>query len=134
MLTGSCLCKQVRFEVRGALGPVRLCHCPACKRATGTAFSANARIRAQDLALTAGRALISEYESSPGIRRAFCSRCGSPVYARVDAEPDGLRIRLGSLNEDPGVRPVAHVWVGDKADWFTITDELPQLQARAPAR
>ena len=131
MLTGSCLCESVRFELRGRLGPLRYCHCSRCRRATGSAFSANSRVRAQDFEISTGRSLVSEYEMSPGVYRAFCSRCGSQLYARIDSEPEAIRIRLGTFNDDPGVEPVAHVWVASKASWFEITDQLPQFQGGA---
>jgi hypothetical protein len=69
---------------------------------------------------------VSEYESSPGKFRAFCRRCGSPIYSRRDAEPELRRIRLGTLDSDPERRPLAHVWVGSMAPWDSIEDSLPQ--------
>ena len=56
---------------------------------------------------------------------------GSPLHARTDAEPDVLRIRLGTLRDDPGVRPVLRVCTASKAPWWDIADALPQL-ARLP--
>ena len=77
---------------------------------------------------------VTEYESSPDKFRAFCSRCGSPVYSRTTADPDHLRIRLGLLDQDPGRRALAHVWVSSKAPWFEITDRLPQFPEAPPPR
>jgi hypothetical protein len=132
MLTGSCLCEGVRFEISCELGPVRYCHCSRCRRGTGSAFSANSRVPRAGFSLLQGEALVSEYEQAPSISRAFCSRCGSPLYARLDAEPESIRLRLGTLREDPGLRPVAHVWVGSMAPWFEISDELPRFVEVAP--
>jgi len=124
---GNCLCQRIRFEVRGSLGPLRFCHCTECRRATGSAFSANAGVAAEDFEILEGRELIAEYELTPGTFRAFCSNCGAPVYARLEHEPDSLRIRLGTLNDAPEIRPEAHVWVSEQAPWFEISDALPQL-------
>jgi hypothetical protein len=33
--------------------------------------------------------------------------------------------------DDPGIRPSAHIFVGSKAPWFTITDDLPQYREHA---
>jgi hypothetical protein len=126
MLVGSCLCGGVRFRVNGRLGPVTYCHCKQCQHASGSAFAANAPARAAYFELTSGDNLVSEYESSPGKFRAFCRRCGSPVYSRRDAEPDIRRIRLGTLDSDPERRPLAHFWVNSKAPWYSIGDSLPQ--------
>ena len=44
------------------------------------------------------------------------------------AEPETLRLRLGAIDGDPGRRPVAHIFVAEKAPWFEITDDLPRSQ------
>jgi len=126
MMEGGFLSGSVRFRINGKLGPVAYCHCKQCQRASGSAFAANAPLRTPYFELMSGDDLVSEYESSPGKFRAFCRRCGSPVYSRREAEPEVRRIRLGTLDSDPERRPLAHVWVGEKAPWFTIEDSLPQ--------
>ena len=132
MLEGGCLCGGVRFRIDGKLGPAGFCHCKQCQRASGSAFAANAPARTRYLQLVSGSELVTEYESSPGKFRAFCRRCGSPLYSRRDSEPELRRIRLGTLDGDPGRRPLAHVFVGSKAPWFAIHDALPQFEAGLP--
>jgi hypothetical protein len=134
MLTGGCLCGGVRFEVDGTLGPVVCCHCSQCRRASGSAFATNASVRADAFRLRGGAELVREYESSPGQHRAFCGRCGSPLYARADAWPGIRRVRLGSLDGDPGRRPEAHVHVASKAPWHEPCGALPRFEGDgAPA-
>jgi hypothetical protein len=131
-MTGSCLCRTVRFEIRGDLGTIVCCHCESCRKAQGTAFAVNAPVASECFVVTAGADAIASYESSPGKHRCFCRRCGSPVYSRSDAIPGTVRVRLGTLDGDPGARPVLHTWVGEKAPWFEITDRLPQLRTGSP--
>jgi hypothetical protein len=133
-LVGHCLCGTVRYRISGRIGPVVYCHCSQCRRASGTAFATNANVRKSDIAFLSGRDRITEFESSPGKIRAFCSRCGSPIYSRTDSDPDHLRIRLGTLDGDPGRRSLAHCWVSSKAAWFAITDALPQFPEGPPPR
>jgi hypothetical protein len=71
---------------------------------------------------------VADYESSPGKFRSFCRTCGSPLWSHRPAEPGEVRIRLGLLNEDPGRRPMVHVWLGERAPWFEVTDDLPRSQ------
>jgi len=71
---------------------------------------------------------LKEWESSPGKRRCFCGRCGSPILKRNDARPEILRLRLGTLDTDPGVKPSKHIYVGSKAPWVEIKDGLPQSE------
>jgi hypothetical protein len=132
MLDGGCLCGGVRFRISGKLGPAGYCHCKQCQRASGSAFAANAPARSAYFQLLSGDDLVSEYESSPGKFRAFCRRCGSPLYSRRDSEPELRRIRLGTLDADPERRPLVHVWVGSKAPWYAIGDSLPQYVAGLP--
>ena len=117
IIPGQCLCGAFRFEIDGPVGEVRLCHCDLCRRASGTAFSANACIPIKRYRLVDGMDVVREYESSPGANRAFCSRCGSPVFARVKADPEYIRIRLGTLSREAQATITAHVWVGSKASW-----------------
>ena len=131
MLEGHCLCGKVRYKIDGPLGGVRYCHCSLCRHANGTAFSANSSLMRKNFTLTSGEDLISEYESSPGAFRCFCSNCGSPVFSRVESEPEHIRIRLGSLEGEPEVKIESHVWVGSKSSWFEITDDLQQHEEAA---
>lgn len=128
MIRASCLCDGVRLEIRGKLGPAAFCHCSQCRKANGSAFACNAPVRSRYLEFTAGRDLIREFESSPGKLRAFCSRCGSPIYSRLESDPETFRIRLGIVDDDPERRPLFHVFVGSKAPWYEITDPLPQYE------
>ena len=132
MLDGKCLCGGVHLRVDGKLGPAVFCHCSQCRKASGSAFACNASVRSKYLHFESGRELIREFESSPGKLRAFCSRCGSPIYSRVRSDPDTFRLRLGMLDGDPGRRPLAHCWVSAKAPWFEIADALPQFESAPP--
>jgi hypothetical protein len=126
------LCGTVRFEISGGLGPIIACHCSICRRSSGSAFACNASVQASRFQLLQGQETISEYESSPGYFRAFCSRCGSPIYGRSARHPAIRRVRLGTLEDNPGAGPAAHVWVGSKASWFDIADSLEQFAEMPP--
>ncbi len=129
-MNADCLCGGVRIEISGRIGPVVYCHCSNCRKASGTAFGANADVRRKYWRLAAGAELVREFESSPGVFRAFCQRCGSPLYSRRPGAPDVFRLRLGILNDDPERRSLAHCFVASKAPWFAITDDLPQFAAQ----
>jgi hypothetical protein len=134
MHRGSCLCGTIRYEIRGELGPITLCHCAQCRKAQGTAFAAVAPVRVADFTVVAGRDALTEYESSPGKRRAFCSRCGSPIYSRRDTLPDALRLRIGLLDTPIDAKPVAHIFATSRAEWDEIHDDLPQYAGTEPGR
>ncbi|MCP5042994.1 MAG: GFA family protein [bacterium] len=128
MVKGSCLCGGVAYETEGPFKLMAHCHCTECRRATGADFATNATVREANFELLCGQELLTRYESSPGNYRIFCSRCGSPIMKTVDSKPGEVRLRLGLLEGDPGVRPVAHVFVGERAPWTQILDALPRFE------
>jgi hypothetical protein len=127
MYEGSCLCRNVRYEIDGELGDFGFCHCTSCRKASGSAHGANAPVERARFKLLGGADTLREFESAPGKFRAFCSRCGSPIYAYLAASADVLRVRLGSLDTPFTGTPKAHTWVSDKAPWEPIEGGLPQF-------
>jgi hypothetical protein len=125
MSSGSCQCGTFEYTVEGSFGDVRYCHCSICRGGNGSAFSANARIERAQWTLVGPRDELSEYEHKPGMFKAFCSRCGSPLYARSDSDPNDIRVRLGGFEGRLDVRITAHVWVSSKSTWYEIEDALP---------
>ena len=113
MITGSCLCKKVRYEITGKVGDIVHCHCVTCRKAHGAAFSSVASVCDADFRLS-GREHLKSYESSRGKRRYFCSNCGTHVYAKRE-DTQHVILRLGSLDDDPDARETKHIWVSQKA-------------------
>ena len=126
MIQGSCLCGGVRYEISGELSPAVYCHCVQCRKASGASFTTNASLPADAFRFLSGESLVGEFESSPGRFRRFCTRCGSPLVKRYADKPDLLRLRLGTLDTDPGVAVAAHIFVRSKAPWIQIADDIPQ--------
>lgn len=131
MIRGSCLCRSVRYAVLGALSRATNCHCSQCRKAHGAAFGSYALgVKWTDFKLISGEGEIGSYETPPGVRRTFCKRCGSTLQFIRDSRPESFSLALGTLDDDPGIQPSAHIFVGSKAPWFEITDALPQYRER----
>jgi hypothetical protein len=126
--TGSCLCGAVRYELTAELGAIEVCYCQMCRKASGGPLATNAPIAREAVHLSAGRELLAEYESSPGEKRVFCGRCGSPIYSQRVAKPGVVRIRVGTINEPLNVRPAASYYIGSKCNWWEIHDALPRFE------
>jgi len=124
---GSCLCKGVRYEVAGSFGAAAHCHCSRCRKWSGTAFLSYVAVAKQDFRWLEGEDLLGRYPSSERVFRVFCTRCGSSL-ASWPSDPAGesVWLMMGALDEDPSTRPSLHIWVGSKAPWFEITDDVPQ--------
>ena len=131
-LSGSCLCGRIRYRITGDVFMAAYCHCSMCRKAHGSAFRPRALVMAEHFRWLEGEELIADYSSSPGAHRTFCRNCGSPLIARSDAYPTIYNLALGTLDDDPGVRPAAHWHVASKASWFEIADDLPQYAEFPP--
>lgn len=123
--TGSCLCGGVQFTFDGPLAPIQMCHCQQCRKSQGTAFVTNMPVDNDRFKVTHGAEKVTEFESTAGKFRAFCSTCGSPIYSRLSSLPGVHRVRAGTLNEDLDTPLEFHIFVADKANWWTINDQLP---------
>ena len=134
MSTGSCHCQTVRFEISEEIWGFMHCHCETCRKIHGTVYGSSALVKREGFKVVAGEEAITAYESTPGKKRCFCSRCGTHVYAYFEARPDNIILRLGTIHGDPGIRPQAHIWVSHKASWYEIQDDLPQFAERPDKR
>ena len=134
MYTGGCLCGAVRFEIGSGIRNIVYCHCSRCRKAQGSAFASNGIVAADEFKIVQGEANLTGYESSPGQTKYFCKTCGSPIVSRNTARPDQVRVRLGTIESDIAERPMAHIFVGSKANWEDICGELPQFDSYEPGR
>ncbi len=125
--TAQCLCGGITFRIDGELEPIQICHCSQCRRAQGSAFAANIPVKESAVHFDSGTELMAEYEATPGKRRVFCKRCGSPLYSARSSLPGVLRIRAGLIAEPLNVRPLFHAYVDSKANWYDIRDDVPQF-------
>lgn len=127
--TGSCLCGGVQFRVDAEPAPIQVCYCQQCRKAQGSVLVTNMPVTEAAFHVLRGTELLKSFESSPGKQRVFCSHCGSPIYSRNSKFPGVVRIRAGTINEPLPVRPIAHFHVASKANWWAITDDIPQFPA-----
>ncbi|MER8804257.1 GFA family protein [Mesorhizobium sp. M0998] len=130
-LIGKCLCGAVQYTVADAFVYAANCHCSNCRRTTGSAFKPFAGIERDRLSLTGGEDNLMIFGDETG-HDAHCKTCGSLLYSVVR---DGafVHVAMGTLVDEPTIRPTQHIFVGSKAKWFTITDDLPQYREHAVA-
>ncbi len=129
LLKGACECGTVRYQVADEFLYASNCHCSRCRAATGSAFKAFAGIERNKLDVVDGRdrlLVVGETDSND----TRCGACGSLLFSVVR---DGAyaHVAMGSLVDAPGIRPTSHIFVGSKAPWFEITDDLPQFEEYA---
>ncbi len=134
MYNGSCLCGVIKLKISGKIQDIVHCHCSQCRKAQGSAFATNGNVDINDVVFLSGEDNLTSYESTPGQTKYFCKTCGSPIMSKTKSKPSQVRIRLGTLTSDIIERPMAHIFTKSKANWETITGNLPQYEEYEPGR
>ena len=129
MITEGCECGLVKYEVAGDLVDFCHCHCSICRRLHGAAFVTWGGVSRADLSYISGEANLKSYSFSDKADSIFCDTCGSRILVDFKPEVDMLYITLGGLDGDFVCPPGFPQFVGSKAPWFEITDDLPQHDA-----
>ena len=112
---GGCQCGAARFEVTGAPAFISNCHCRACRKATGAAFSTWVGFKAENV-----RWLTDEpsfYESSKGVARGYCAKCGTPLTYASDRWPGETHFLLGVMDRPQAYAPLGDAFEEEALHW-----------------
>jgi hypothetical protein len=124
VLRGRCACNAVAYEVSDEFVTSFNCHCSRCRAATGSAFRPWGEIEPEKLRVTKGEDVLILSGDRDGRHALRCGRCFSLLYwTGYEAR---IRVPYGTLIDEPAVKPTGHIYVGSKAPWYEILDDLPQ--------
>lgn len=127
-LVGSCLCRKVKIRIPDNFQYMGNCHCSECRKFSGSAFATAAGVKCDELVITEGEKYITYYHKTDDTDLAFCSNCGSSLFSKK-LNTNMCNIRLGILDDAPTQKPTFHIFVGSKASWYEITDNLKKFDA-----
>ncbi len=143
--TGGCMCGAVRYEVSGEPIWVGHCHCVSCRRHTGAPVVTFVCFQKEHVAFTKGERRI--YNSSPGVGRAFCGQCGTPLTWEGQSEVSErgmiVEFHISTLDDPDAFIPTNHLFYPKRIAWFDVADDLPryhgfdfdsEVTRRGPAR
>ena len=128
---GGCLCGTVRFAAGGAPDWVAICHCRSCRKATGGALVTAAGFKRE--AVTLGGATFATYTSSPGVQRHFCRTCGTSLAYENTRWAGDIHLMAGAFDTPERLRPLFHVFAGERLPWLCLTDDLPRYRTTPSA-
>lgn len=126
LVHGSCLCGEVRFSASLPTKWVAHCHCTYCRRAHGAAFVTWAGFSTEQVSIDADGRAPTWHSSSPGAERAFCPRCGSPMFFRSTRWPGEMHVARALIADPLDRDPSAHVFYETHVPWLQVNDELPK--------
>ena len=130
--TGGCLCGEMRYEIRRKFLTAIHCYCAMCRKAHGTAYSTHVAARPDQFAWLQGSKLLTPFESSPGAYREFCRSCGTHLLVHGQTGDGTLAIPAGTLDGNPQLTIVGHMFTRDRVSWFQIMDDHPQYEEWPP--
>lgn len=123
--TGGCMCGTVRYEVIGEPLYVGYCHCHSCRRHTGAPVVVFVVFDEDKVHFTQRDRSI--FNSSPGIRRGFCNKCGTPLTCEGDVgEQKMIGFYISTLDDPSTYVPDRHYRHEERIPWFEVADGLPR--------
>ncbi len=124
--TGGCMCGAVRYETRGEPFSVAHCHCHSCRKHNGGPLVTLAGFKADQVTFSGEDRKI--YESSPGVGRAFCGTCGTPLTWEGDGGELGpiVEFHISTFDDPDGLVPEAHAFYPERIAWMDTADNLPR--------
>src|SRR5215510_3947970 len=129
IVTGSCFCGAVKFEIELPTLFCGHCHCSMCRRPHGASFVTWAGVPPERFRISAGGQDIVLFRSSEKGTRSFCRNCGSQMFCQTGTEV--IDIALAALHDKIDRRPEAHYYYDSRADWTAVNDDLPKLGGKS---
>ena len=129
--SGSCMCGSIKFETTGHPFDVAYCHCESCRRHNATPVVILAGFKTDQVRFFGIKRKI--YNSSPGVERAFCSNCGTPLTWEGKFGDMGqvIEIHTGAFDKPEKLTPTGHAFEPERIKWFDTADNLPRYEGFA---
>jgi len=118
---GGCMCGAVRYRLHGPFTYSAHCHCRSCQHAVGAGYATFSAVAPENFEIISGNLTI--YESSPGVRRGFCNRCGTSLSYAGDDWTD-FAILSATLDDPSAAVPTTNVYLDHKQPWVALNENL----------
>ena len=131
-LVGGCLCGKIRYSSTAEPVMTAVCHCKNCQKQAGTAFSVIVAVPKPALSVTGTlKSFTDKGESGKPVHRNFCPDCGSPITTVVDAMPDLVFVKAGTLDDTSKLKPTMEIFCDSAQPWVGQKSETQKF-ARSP--
>ena len=126
IVRGGCLCGAVTYEASLPFAKFVTCYCSRCRKASGTAYAANAYVSPEKFQWTRGETLVVRYDfpEARSFATSFCGKCGSPLPHHTRSGRETV-IPAGSLDDDPGTKPATSAHWDSRAPWTPAATDPP---------
>ncbi|EGI78579.1 GFA family protein [Hylemonella gracilis] len=138
LLTGGCLCGEIRYEISADPGPSRVCWCRDCQRIASNG-TVNVLFPSNAIRIT-GTPSGHDKKADSGnlVTRRFCATCGSHLFSDSTGRPGLTVVRIGTLDDPSAIKPSTNIWVASAPHWACVDQSLERFDgppaAAAPAK
>ncbi|MFT5164639.1 MAG: hypothetical protein ACI9FJ_003246 [Alteromonadaceae bacterium] len=131
---GSCLCGEISYQVDEFKPHLGHCHCHMCQKFHGAAFSTFAEVELKHLHWLSGEQNLKSYRAENNTLRQFCQTCGSSLLfsSKYNVAAGTIELAIATLDQtddQPELKPDAHIYTDSKVPWLSIDDDLPKHKA-----
>jgi hypothetical protein len=125
----------VEYAIPAESGNFQYCHCSRCRKTGGAAHAANLILPAEQFRWLRGAENVVQYVHDEAKRfcNAFCRTCGSKL-PWVTRDERWVVVTAGTLDEDPGTRPLRNIFWESRASWYVQPGDLPAFEELPPRR
>lgn len=127
-IDGGCHCGKITYTAEVDPDKVGICHCTDCQTLSGTAFRVSVAATKENFILKGEpKIYVKTAESGAKRAQAFCSECGTPIYATAAENPQVFNIRLGTARQRDVLRPKAQGWYRSAREWVNDLSSMPRF-------
>ena len=130
--TGGCMCGHVRYQLASKPFDAGWCHCRTCQLNSGAPAMVFASVPTGDYRIISGQEAVRTVASSSFGHRGFCGQCGTPLYMKVNYQPETVDFSVATLDAPAGVQPGFHIFWASRLPWLAIEDGLPKFDRFRP--
>jgi len=65
---------------------------------------------------------ITKFNSSPGVWRGFCAKCGSTLTCESERRPTETHFHIGALDQAARLQPTRHIFLEERLPWLHLAE------------
>jgi len=126
VIRGGCFCGSVKYKLTSPPQEAYYCHCRDCQYMSGSFYHVFGVVDRGSIELVSGELSEFDYQSQDGsgMKREFCKRCGTPLFASSTRFRNIQMFTLSSLDDPNLIRPSFEVWTKSKLPWAHIGTDI----------
>lgn len=128
-LSGGCLCGSLTYKITAHPVACGNCHCRTCQKTSASAYIAVLFVPYDALQISGKYQEFATVSASGNtVRRGFCPKCSSMLFATNSASKQVRPVSVASLDDPSIYHPQMDFWVADAQLWDCMHPDLPKYQ------